>query len=82
MNIFGHRIKDTEIIGISPLVATQEDHLGLISFQLTVYTKMNNINIYSTQFAIADKEAQRFWQEGYRTAEKLICEQIGEIAHQ
>jgi len=83
MNIFDHLIKDTEIIGISDLNASEDNrgttHSPYTTYSFSVYTKNHSILIVSPEFSNAFKEKKDNWIRKYLDARSLISKQIGEI---
>jgi len=93
MDIIGHLIQDTEIIGIGPLYTQPSKDLALRSlynsqrFIFNVHTKHNSIEIASHYFMPGppdmknedERNKMRRWEDDYYKARQLIADQIGEI---
>lgn len=82
MNIFDHLIKDTEIIGIGDLNATETQPgspaTAQVEYSFRVYTRASSITIYSQAFPKESSEADN-WLKKYLTHRAAIAQQIGEI---
>ena len=94
MDIIGHLIQDTEIIGIGPLYAEPTKDLTMQSlynsfrYFFDVHCRQRSIRIESDYFKPAqsdelkrlnEKKRYNDWKEEYNRVRKLIAEQIGEI---
>ena|ERR1051325_7852842 len=94
MEIIGHLIQDTDIIGIGPLYAEQSKDLMMQSlynafrYFFEVHCKQRSIRIEGDFFKPAgyndhnkEKETAKIksWKEEYFRATKLVADQIGEI---
>lgn len=94
MEIIGHLIKDTEIIGIGPVYMEHSKDQIMISlynsfrYVFDVHCKSRSVQIQSDFFkpsqndevARADeKKKYTAWKEEYYRARRLVADQIGEI---
>lgn len=83
MNIFGHLIKDTEIIGISEITSREEipgdKSTAVLSYHFRVYTKASSILITSPEFGKHQSESASAWLNNFCSIKQHIAAQIGEI---
>lgn len=87
MNIFGHLIKETEIIGIGPPHAHvtefngpyQNDDKKETKFCFRILTRCNQVLIDSPIFLKKDADKINAWTTEYIRIQNLVAVQIGEL---
>lgn len=83
MNIFENLIKDTAIIGIGALNATESTpgspSTRIVEYTFRVFTHAASITIYSPPLSKADINKADEWLKKYLHIREKIAEQIGEL---
>lgn len=86
MNIFDNLIKDTEIIGISQLNATDDDrgtvHSPYTTYSFRLFLKNTHLTIYSPDFSKQQSVDKDAWLKKYLHYRSIIAVQIGEVQEQ